>query len=310
MPRIFRAVILRFIFISIFLAGGWIAGASTAGPKPIPALSAEAAVLIEVKTGQVLVEKNPDRVLSPASLTKMMTEYLVLEAVQRGDLSWSTIVVVSPRVGQIGQFKGISNIGLKAGDQCTVEDLFAGMAVRSGNDSAAALAERIDGDEGRFVFRMNSRAIPLGLTNSRFVNSSGLPNGHLEGYWVAGSPTDENRMSAYDTAILALHLLRDFPEILRFSSMISCNLPFSAKTFVNANWMLPGHPNGEQLKLTYPGMDGLKTGYTDSAGYCLAATAERAGIRLLSVVMRAPSSEARYQDTRLLLDYGFGLLVQ
>lgn len=264
-------------------------------------VAAESAILIEAKTGKVLFEKNADLALPPASMSKMMTEYLVLEAIKEGKFDWDSMVPVSAFAHYV---KG-STVFLTEGEEHTVRDLMIALAAFSGNDASVALAEYVAGSEAAFVELMNEKARELGMTNTHFVNSSGLPNSMLGDFMHTGSIEDQNLMSARDTAILARALVNDFPEVLEFASALEKPEPFAQYDLFNFNWMLPGHPLGQAKPHAYPGLDGLKTGLTELAGYCFTGTAQRDGLRLISVVMRSDSENTRFQETRKLLDYGF-----
>lgn len=297
----FGGLLLLFLFCSLlFLAPG-------AGAQDRLDLEAESAILIDVKTGTILYEKNSDQALPPASMSKMMVEYLVMEAIEEGKLSWDTPVAVSEYAHYIASLDGTSRVWLAQGEERTVKELYTAMAVYSANDATVALAEKVAGSEKQFVQMMNDKAAQLGMTNSRFVNSTGLPNSMLGSYVHTGSPQDENAMSARDTAILARALLAKYPDVLQFSSIPVVEPGDGEGRFpvrlINFNWMLPDHPYGNRY--VYDGLDGLKTGYTELAQYCFTGTAERDGRRLVSVVMRTPSEEARFVETRKLLDYGF-----
>lgn len=267
-------------------------------------VNAPAAILVEASTGKVLFEKNADEARAPASMSKMMVEYLVLEAIANGQLSWDQTITTSEWAFFHGQLPVSSRVFLNLGEQRTVEELFIGMAVYSGNDATVALAEAVAGTEAAFVQRMNEKARELGMMNTHFVNTTGLPNNMLGDHIPAGSPDDENLMSARDTAILAHALLRDYPEITDFSS-IPEKRNYLNVDLINFNWMLEGHPQIDAQPFAYPGLDGLKTGFTDLAGYCFTGTAERNGMRLISVVMGTESTAERFGQTRQLLDYGF-----
>jgi D-alanyl-D-alanine carboxypeptidase (penicillin-binding protein 5/6) len=270
-------------------------------------VEAGSAILVDLKTGTILFEKNGDEALPPASMSKMMTEYLVMEAIEEGHINWDTPVTVSEYAHYIAGLDGTSRVWLAQGEKRTVKELYTAMAVYSANDATVALAEAVAGSEQQFVQMMNEKADALGMTNTRYVNSTGLPNDMLGPYVHTGEASDENAMSARDTAILARALLSEYPEVLDFSS-IPVVEPGKGKgqfpvRLINFNWMLPGHPNGSQY--SYDGLDGLKTGFTDLAKYCFTATAEKNGLRLISVVMRTESESARFAETRKLLDYGF-----
>jgi D-alanyl-D-alanine carboxypeptidase (penicillin-binding protein 5/6) len=267
-------------------------------------IDAPAAILVEASTGKILFEKNADAARAPASMSKMMVEYLVLEAIHHGQLSWDQTITTTEWAYFHGQLPVSSRVFLNIGEQRTVEELFIGMAVYSGNDATVALAEAVAGSEAAFVRMMNDKARELGMVNTHFVNTTGLPNEMLGNYIPAGSPDDENLMSARDTAILAHALLRDYPEITDFSS-IPERRNYLNVDLINFNWMLEGHPQIDAQSYTYPGLDGLKTGFTNLAGYCFTGTAERDGMRLISVVMGTESIAERFSQTRQLLDYGF-----
>lgn len=268
-------------------------------------IDAESAILLEATTGKVIFSKNSDVALPPASMSKMMTEYLVLEAIHNGQFDWDTVVTTSPYAHYIASLDGTSRVWLAQGEQRTVEELYTAMAVYSGNDATVALAEKVAITEQSFVQLMNDKARELGMTNSHFVNSTGLPNRMLGEHIHTGSDTDENLMSARDTAILASALVNDYPEVLKFSSIPEIAQGYFDIEMINWNLMLEGHRTGTPLGLTYPGLDGLKTGYTDLAGNCFTGTAERNGMRLISVVMKSDSQQSRFVETKKLMDYGF-----
>ncbi|WP_307396679.1 D-alanyl-D-alanine carboxypeptidase family protein [Bacillus horti] len=268
-------------------------------------LDAESALLVEVETGKIVFSKNADVALPPASMSKMMTEYLVLEAIHNGDFDWDTVVTTSPFAHFIASLDGTSRVWLAQGEQRTVEELYTAMAVYSGNDATVALAEQVAGSEQLFVQLMNEKARELGMTNSHFVNSTGLPNSMLGQHIHTGTESDENLMSARDTAILARALVREYPEVLEFSSIPEIEAGYFDIEMINFNWMLEGHRTGTPLGLTYQGLDGLKTGYTDLAGNCFTGTAERDGVRLISVIMKSETQQSRFVETQKLLDYGF-----
>lgn len=262
-------------------------------------LKGAAAILIDGKTGKVLYEKNADELLGVASMSKMMTEYLVLEAIHAGKLSWDQKVVISKFIHDLSNPSlGISTVGLTEGESYTVKELYESMAIHSANASTVALAELLGGTEENFVKIMNKKAKELGLKDYYFVNSSGLNNADMLGNHPKGSDkSDENKMSARDTARLAYHLINDFPEVIETAKQPI--LKFRGEEFKNFNWMLPG------LIFDYDGVDGLKTGSTDYAGYNFAATAERNGQRFISVIMKTGSQKERFEETKKILDYAF-----
>lgn len=266
--------------------------------EDILGLEAEAAILIDADTGKVLYEKNADVVLGVASMSKMMTEYLVLEAIEEGKISWDQTVLINEYIHKLSGAPGLSNVGLTQGVEYTVKELYQAMAIHSGNAASVALAELIAGTEKNFVTMMNDKANELGLKDYKFVNSTGLNNSSLLGNHPAGNPDEENIMSARATAKLAYHLLKDFPHVLETASMPSL-LFRDGKEYKNFNWMLPS------LIFEYEGMDGLKTGSTDFAGYCFTATAERNGKRFISVVMKTKSQQERFDETKKIMDYAF-----
>jgi D-alanyl-D-alanine carboxypeptidase (penicillin-binding protein 5/6) len=268
-------------------------------------IEAESAILIEAKTGKIIFQKNEDISLPPASMSKMMTEYLVLEAIDNGQFGWDTIVAASDYAHFLGALDGTSRVWLAAGEERTVEELYTALAVYSANDATVALAELVAGSESSFVQLMNQRAQDLGMTNTHFVNSTGLPNRLLGDNIPAGSAEDENLMSAKDTALLARALVNDYPEVLKFSSIPEKPAEYFNVRLINFNWMLEGNPDGKARQHAYPGLDGLKTGFTNLAQYCFTGTAEKNGMRLISVVMRSETIDTRFVETRKLLDYGF-----
>ncbi|WP_425432120.1 serine hydrolase [Halobacillus hunanensis] len=271
-------------------------------------LEAESAILVDADTGKILYEKEADLTLPPASMTKMMTEYLVLEAIEKGKISWDTTTQISDYPYSISADPSFSGTGLTQSKDYTVKELYTAMAVNSDNATAIALAELIAGSEGEFVKMMNEKAAELGLPDYQFVNSTGLPNSTLgENYPEGTKPDAHNLLSARSAALLAYHLINDFPEVLDYSSITTTK--FEGKQIKNWNWMLPDMP-GYLSSYGYEGMKGLKTGFTDLAGYCFTGVAERNGQRLISVVMKTDSKEARFQETRKLMDYGFNQFEQ
>lgn len=275
-------------------------------------VDAESAILIEAQTGKIIFQKNPDMQLPPASMSKMMTELLVMEAIDRGQFNWDTVVTASSYAHFFGRLEGTSRVWLAERERRTVEELYTAMAVYSANDATVALAELVAGSESRFVEMMNQKALEIGMTNTQFFNSTGLPNRMLGNYIPSGTAEDENLMSARDTAILARYLATNYPKVFEFSSIPDIpsrnvnpeNGIFDVR-LINFNWMIEGHPNGGARPHAYPGLDGLKTGFTEAAGYCFTGTAVKDGIRYISVVMRSESNESRFRETRKLLDYGF-----
>ena len=245
-------------------------------PTP-PALAAKSWLLIEAASGQELAAQAPDQRLDPASLTKLMTAYLSFAALKQGTLKLEQPVPVSQKAWKTGG----SRMFIQVGTQVKVEDLLKGMIVQSGNDACVALAEAIAGDEENFAQMMNREAQRLGMKGSSFRNSSGLPD-------------PQHYTTARDLATLAGALIRDFPdEYAKY---------YSLKEFRYNNIT---QPNRNRLLWIDPTVDGLKTGHTEAAGYCLVSSAKRGPRRLLSVVLGAPSDSVRAQESLKLLNYGF-----
>ncbi|MFD1066972.1 serine hydrolase [Oceanobacillus locisalsi] len=266
-------------------------------------LEAESAILVDAETGKVLYAKDPDMALPPASMTKIMTEYLVWEAVENGDISWDTTTQVSDYAYEVSSNVDSSGIGLTQQQDYTVEDLYAAMAINSDNGASIALAELIAGSESEFVEMMNAKGEELGLPEFKFVNSTGLDNESLgDNYPEGTSPNDTNLLSARSSAMLGSALVNDYPEALDISSIPSTE--FDGRTIENWNYMLD-HDSVNLEQYFYEGVDGLKTGHTELAGYAFTGTAERDGRRLITVVMKTDSIEKRFEETAKLLDYGF-----
>nr|WP_035426185.1 D-alanyl-D-alanine carboxypeptidase family protein [Halalkalibacterium ligniniphilum] len=270
-------------------------------------LEAESAILVEADSGKILYQKNIDAILPTASMTKMMSEYLILEAIDEGRIQWDQQVPISDFVRSLSLQISLSNVPLRQDETYTVRQLYESVAIYSANASTIALAELIAGSETAFVQMMNDKAAELGLEDYKFVNSTGLNNRDLSGNHPEGTdPNEENMMSARATAKLAYSLLRDYPEVLETASIPMKEFvagPGSDETITmeNWNWMLPDI----RPQFDYEGIDGLKTGYTQDAGNAFTGTAKRDDLRLISVVMRTDSREARFNETRKLLDYGF-----
>ena len=243
-----------------------------------PAVNCGAAVLMEKETGTILYEQNSHDKLEPASVTKIMTLLLVMEAIDSGRISLDQTVSISARAVSMGG----SQIWLKEGEQMTVRDLLKAVAVVSANDGAVALAELVAGSEEGFVALMNQRAKELGMADTTFVNCTGLPAaGHLT--------------SAHDIALMSRELILSHPSIREYTTIWMDSLRDGAFQLTNTN----------KLIRFYDGATGLKTGSTDSALYCLSATAERSGMELIAVVLKSPTSQERFDAARALLDYGF-----
>lgn len=278
-------------------------------------INANAVILVDADTGKILYEQNSETVLGIASMTKMMTEYLLLEAVKEGKVKWDQEFTISPELSKMSHDESLSNVYLRVDASYKVEDLYAAMAIESANAATVAIAEIVAGTEANFVKMMNEKAEELGLGDFKFVNSSGLNNRDLAKHFpdVVGGAEEENVMSARAVAKLAYHMLKDFPEVLDTSSIPEKTFAKGTEDeFVmdNWNWMLEGfrdiaerYPNYQQF--TYEGLDGLKTGSTNFAGYCFTGTASRDGQRFITVVMGTKSQTERFVETKKLLDFAF-----
>ncbi|WP_409273831.1 D-alanyl-D-alanine carboxypeptidase family protein [Neobacillus sp. SCS-31] len=251
-----------------------------------PDVHARAAILIDSETKDVLFAQNEDTPFPAASMTKLMTAYLVLEKIQLGTFDWNDGVIISANAVSS---EGVA-IPVKLGDTLTVRDLFMAMEIASANNAAVALAEKAAGTEGEFTEWMNQKAREIGLSeHTRFVNATGLAN--RNGL--------ESKMTARDVAILAGRLIADYPDILAISSMPDYTLQYDGSVIFTTNAML-NNPD-----FSFKGVDGLKTGFTNAAGYCFAGTAEIGGTRLISVVMGADGKDERFIETKKLFAYGF-----
>lgn len=244
--------------------------------------NAKSAILIEASTGEILYQKNANERLAPASMTKIMSLILIMENIENGNLKWNDIVVVSKNASSMGG----SQIFLETNEMMTVEDLVKGICIASGNDATVSLAEKIAGTEKAFVKLMNDKAKSLGLRNTNFMNSTGLD---AEGHYS----------SAYDMSIMARELVRH-EKILEFSSIYE---DYLRKNTAKKFWLV----NTNKLVKFYSYIDGLKTGYTGNAGYCLTATGMKNDMRLISVVMGEENTDNRTTDTLAMLDYGFNM---
>ncbi len=269
-------------YVSLLLA----ALVLTAGLPPAQAapsdsglsLSCASCVLMEKETGAFLLEENSHEKLEPASVTKIMTLLLVMEAVDSGQLSKDAPVTVSAYAAGMGG----SQVYLEEGEQMPVSEMIKCVTVVSGNDCAVALAEHLAGSEGAFVARMNQRAQELGMTDTTFLNCTGLPaQGHVT--------------SAHDIALMSRELILNHPSIREYTTIWMDSIRNGEFGLTNTN----------RLVRFYQGTTGLKTGFTSSAMYCMSATAERDGMELIAVVMKSPSTNQRFDDARALLDYGF-----
>lgn len=268
--------VVAFILILVLL----IPGVTFAEDDPTP--NAGSSILMEVSTKTILYEKNKDSQVAVASLTKMMAQILILEAIESGNLTWDEQVKASSNAAGYGG----TQIYLQPGEMMSVRDLMKGITMASANDATVVLAERIAGSEEAFVKMMNEKAQRLGLKNTNFMNPTGLDE-------------DNHYSSAYDMALIAIELLKH-DEILEFSSVYEDYLRTDTP---NKFWLV----NTNKLVRFYDGADGLKTGFTDNAGYTMAVTAKRNDMRLIAIVLGEAVSKVRNQETTSLLDYGFNL---
>ncbi|MFD0827708.1 D-alanyl-D-alanine carboxypeptidase family protein [Neobacillus sp. M.A.Huq-85] len=274
--------IVSLMMISFLVTSLWIPSAFAAEEKNSTELvnNVRSAVLIERDTGKVLFEKNSQEELPPASMTKIMTMLLIMEAIDQGKLSWNEKI----RASEYAASMGGSQIFLEPGEEMTTKEMLKGIAIGSGNDASVAMAERIGGSEEAFVDMMNKKAKELGLKHTFFKNTTGLPvSGHYS--------------SAYDMAIMAKELLK-YEDITKFTGMYEAYLRENTdKKF----WLV----NTNKLVRFYPGVDGLKTGFTAEAKYCLTATAQKDGMRVIAVVFGAPTSKDRNAQVTKMLNYAF-----
>ncbi len=247
-----------------------------------PEVGGKSVYLMDVATGTTLGEFNAHEKLAPASVTKVMTMLLIMEAVDSGKIGWEDIVTTS----EAAAAKGGSQIYLKVGEQMTVRDMMKSIAVSSANDCACAMAEHLAGSEAAFVQQMNQRAQELGMADTHFVNCTGLDD---------GEDAREHRTSAHDIALMSRELLKNHPDVRQFTTIWMDTVRQGAFGLSNTN----------KLIRFYPGATGLKTGFTSGAGYCLSASAQRDGMELVAVVMGADSSKTRFNACKQLLDYGF-----
>ena len=245
-------------------------------------VEAKSALLMDVATGTVLFEQNSHEALAPASVTKVMTMLLIMEAIDSGKIGWGDSVTAS----EAAAAKGGSQVFLKVGESMTVEDMVKSIAVSSANDCACAMAEHLTGSEAAFVENMNARAKELGMEDTNFVNCTGLDDAEDAG---------AHRTSAHDIALMSRELLKNHPDITKFTTIWM-------DTIRNGEF---GLSNTNKMVRFYNGCTGLKTGFTRGAGYCLSASAEREGLQLIAVVMGCETSQKRFAACKSMLDYGF-----
>ncbi len=266
---------LTFLLLLNFSTTLWAQNSTSATPEP-PKVNASSYLLIDYHSGRVLAADNPHLQVEPASITKMMTAYVVFAEIKSGNLALDDMITISEKAWRTGG----SKMFIEVDKQVVVEDLIRGMIIQSGNDACVALAEHIAGSEEVFANMMNQHAKKLGMNDSSFRNATGLPaEGHL--------------VSANDVAILGKALIAEFPDLYHF---------YSEKEFTFNK--IKQH-NRNTLLYRDPTVDGFKTGHTEAAGYCLATSAVRNGMRLINVVMGTASEKARADESQKLLNYGF-----
>ena len=245
-------------------------------------VEAKSALLMDVATGTILFEQNSHEALSPASVTKVMTMLLIMEAIDSGKINWSDSVTTSESAAA----KGGSQVYLKVGESMSVEEMLKSIAVSSANDCACAMAEHLSGSEEAFVEQMNQRAKELGMEDTNFVNCTGLDD---------GADAANHKTSAHDIALMSRELLKNHPDITKFTTIWM-------DTIRNGEF---GLSNTNKMVRFYNGCTGLKTGFTSGAGYCLSSSAKRDGLELIAVVMGCETSQKRFASCKSMLDYGF-----
>lgn len=300
--RVLLAIVL---FVSMLEVSVTKASAASNEPKVL----AKAAIIIDADSGKILYEKNANKALGIASMSKMMTEYILLDKIKAGDISWDDKYNVSKYAFKISHDTALSNVALREDGVYTVKELYEAMAIYSANAATIALAEVVAGSEKKFLPMMDKKAKELGLKNYKFYNATGLNNSQLHNMHPKGTPKKgENKMPAKYVATLAYHLLKDHPDVLDTASILKKTFAKGTKDAIpmeNWNYMLKGG------KFEYEGVDGLKTGSTDYAGQCFAATAKRGDQRFITIVMDAREKngdstyKARFDATAVLLDYAF-----
>ena len=247
-----------------------------------PEVAAKSALLMDVATGTVIYESNSHEPLAPASVTKVMTMLLIMEAIDSGKIRWEDMVTAS----EAAAAKGGSQIYLKVGETMSVADMVKSIAVSSANDCACAMAEHLVGSEAAFVEQMNARAKELGMENTHFVNCTGLDD---------SEEAKEHKTSAYDIALMSRQLLKYHPDITKYTTIWMDTVRDGTFGLSNTNKMIR----------FYSGATGLKTGFTSGAGYCLSASAQREGLNLIAVVMGCETSKDRFAACKSMLDFGF-----
>lgn len=283
---------LRFFFVFSFLI---LVFPTSTFAANLPNVQAKSYILMDPQSGAILAQKSMEEQRPPASMTKMMSEFIVLDKIKSGEITWEEKVTVSPRAAKIDE----AQIHLAPGEKMSVKELYIATAVQSANDAVVALAEHIGGSEEQFVEMMNQKAQTLGMKNTHYCNSSGLGQ---EDYADPPECDNEHYMSAQDSAILATQLTKTHPEVIDTTSISHYTFhkgTSKEQKVTNWNKMLTGLP------YAYEGVDGFKTGHTDAAGYCFTGSAIRGDMRLITVVMGTANESKRFSETKKLLDLGF-----
>lgn len=270
-------------------------------------VAAKAAISVDFETGKIFYDQDGETPMGIASITKILGLYLVEQQVKEGKLKWEDQVAISDYAAAISVHPDLSNVPLHKENQYTVKELFDASVIQSANAAIIALGEKIAGSEPKFVDMIREQLKTWGITDATIVNCSGLNNSYLEGHIYPGtSETDENLMSAREVAIVARHLIQDFPDVLEVSKTTSKMFGENTQSpveMVNWNWMLPGFVSAKE------GVDGLKTGTTDLAGACFVGTMIKDNQRIITVVLNATNHEAdpsaRFVETGKLMDYTY-----
>lgn len=266
-------------------------------------INAKAALAVDVETGMILYEQNSEAMLPVASITKLLSFYVIQQKIATGEINWTDTVTISQDVAALSQNLELSNVILDMGETYTVEELFETAVILSANGATVALAEWVAGTEAAFVDLMKEQLQMWGIIDFNLVNSTGLNNEDLTTTLYPGSgPTDENEFTAKDLAIITRHLIKDFPKTLEYTNKASAT--FESKSsgpaiMYSTNWLLPGMPYEK------PGVDGLKTGTTILAGFSFVGTSQQNGQRIITVILNAETSDRRFIETSRLIDYAY-----
>ncbi len=298
-----HSFLVLFLTISSLLAFPLDLFAETVTTPDDFSIEAKAALAVDMQTGIILYEQQSEERMPVASITKLLSLYLVQQTIANGELSWDDNVTISSDIATLSQNLALSNVILEAGETYTVEELFETAVILSANAATVALAELVAGSEFAFVDLMKEQLTTWGITDFVLVNSTGLNNEDMTTpLYPSSNPTDENEFTAKDIAIITRHLLQDFPETLNYTNKASA--VFESKsggpaTMYSTNWLLAGMPYEKS------GVDGLKTGTTDLAGPSFVGTIEKDGRRVITVLLNAETSDARFSETSRLMDYAY-----